>query len=505
MAEQLAQVSDDTARLRILDAIKAAPGGAVTVGDVVAKSGVPPAEAERHLTLLVKEYTSDLDVDDDGNLLYRFDPGLSARQDIVEADRKRRRKEAFKKAAIAFFKAWTVVMIVVYAIIYVTLAIMAMIAASSQRRDDRGFGGGGRHHGGGGTFIPIFWGSGSSWRSERTRRRTIRDVEQRVGRGADPYDLRDAREDEDKKPGIIERTWYFLFGQRGLEQNPLEREKELLTYVRAKKGLVTNADIVALLGVPYDEADAIGTRLVATYDGELDITDEGLAVYRFPNLMLSGAPEVQEQVPRLGYTWQVRKKEHALRANPTFLIPFLNGFNLVLAFVTYTTLLPILGWSNTFAHITLVFFPGLFSVLFFAVALNRKLREARAAGQYERDNMRIAIYRLLFQRRRPVVIPGDEQAIAAAGLGSWGTRRLHEECDAIAMELRGDCAARGDGRREIRADRVFREMDVVERLRAQAESKQAVGRTVFSTRGPLEARPIEDDALAQEIARLERE
>ena len=131
MSIDLAQdaADDDAARLRLLEAIRGYDGS-LTLADIVARSGVPPEEAERLLNRIVREYTSELDVDEEGNLVYRFDPDLEARPDIVKADRARRRKEAFVNGLIRFVKAGTVVTIVLYTVVYVALAIAFLIASA---------------------------------------------------------------------------------------------------------------------------------------------------------------------------------------------------------------------------------------------------------------------------------------------------------------------------------------------------------------------------------------
>lgn len=510
-----AALTDDNARLRVIDALKAV-SGPVTVADVVARTGLAPYQAEEQLNQIVREYESDLDVDDDGNLIYRFEPGLPGREDIVKKDAARRRKAAFKQGLIAFFKAWTVAMVIVYFIIYVALIIAALVAASraggDSRRSTRSFGGGA-----GGMWLwmggsPWGYGGYGSYSSRRVRRRRNADIEKRLRAGEDPYSLNEA-EDPKKKPSLVERTWYYLFGTKGIKKNPLEQEKELLTYIRAKKGFISNADIIALLGVPYDEADKIGTRLVATYEGEMDLTDEGLAVYRFPNLMLTGAPEVASQTADLGYLWQVRKKEQALRDNPAVAIPILNFINIILAFVVAFYALPVLDITGLGAQIGLFAFPLVFSLLFFGLGTMRKLREAREKGRYIRDSIRISLFKVLFTRRTAIRIPGDERAISAAGLGTWTASEIAQVAEEVAVELRGTVERDAQGMR-IRCDRVIGEMAACERLRRQAVSTNKVGRTVFSTRTGVDApaggggagsASSGDADLAAEIAALEAE
>ncbi|TNF29460.1 MAG: hypothetical protein EP329_15700 [Deltaproteobacteria bacterium] len=509
-----AAIADDNARISVLDAVRAITGP-VTVADVVARTGLPPYQAEEQLNQIVRDYESDLDVDDDGNLVYRFQPGLPGREDIVKKDAARRRKEAFKKGLIAFFKAWTVAMVIIYFVIYVALIIAALVALSSRDSNNssssrrRSFGGGG---------MWLWWGSPwgyggyGTYSSGRTRRRFNRDVEARLNNGEDPYSLDDR--EAPKKPSLSERTWYWLFGSKGIAKNPLEQEKELLTYIRAKKGFISNGDIIALLGVTYDEADKIGTRLVATYDGEMDLTDDGVAIYRFPNLMLTGDPHVAMQTPDLGYLWQVRKKEEALRQNPARAIPILNFVNIILAFVILFWAMPILRIQGVAATIGLFGFPLLFSLLFFGLGMARKAREAAGAEKYKRDSIRAAMFKILFTRRTAVKLPGDERAINAVGLGSWSPGELSSVAAEVAEELRGTAEKEG-GILKIRTPRVWSEMTATEKLRRGASSTRQVGRTIFSSRGAVtgggevvESGPdpkAADEALAAEIAALEKE
>ena len=186
---------------------------------------------------MVRDYTSDIDVDDVGNLVYRFPEGLAAREDIVKADAARRRKAAFKQGLIAFFKAWTVAMVIVYFVIYVVLLIAFLVALASANKDrkssssssSRGpFGGGG--FGWWSMGSPWGYGGYGSWSSGRDRRRWNRDVEDQLRKGQDPYRL--DKSEAPKKPSLAERRWFHLFGTEGIKRNPLEQEKELLTYIR---------------------------------------------------------------------------------------------------------------------------------------------------------------------------------------------------------------------------------------------------------------------------------
>ena len=506
----IAKLSDDRTRLTLLGALKET-SSAFTLSEMVARTGLPPEETERGLNTLVKEYESTLDVTEDGDLIYRFDPSLQAREDIVKADAWRRRRAKLKSFFVGFFKAWTVAMVVVYTIIYVCLIIAAIVAATSANNDRRrsgpSFGGSLFRH-------MVFWHWFDTWRW-RSHRRAIYAMDRRVQRGEDLYRL-DARphfasKKDPSKPTLVDRTWYHLFGAEGIERTPLETEKELLTYIRAKKGIITNADIMALIGVTYDEADEIGTRLVATYGGEMDITDDAIAIYRFPGLLLSVEDNaeaalntlIKKQEARLSYTWTVRERVHKLRSSSAGVVPWLNLFNLILAGVTYTKLMPFLGISGPLATFGLVIFPGAYSLLFLGLGLKRWFKDFKSKAAYARENMRLGIYRLIFNRKRPLSFPGDERAIADAELGSWSAEEISAQAAAIAEDIRGDVDFDG-GRTLIRADRLIREMAAAEKARRSSNASSTLGRTIFASDNPaLDPPTSEEVELAEEIASLE--
>ena len=505
-------VSDDAARLSLLKAIETYDGP-FTLSEMVSRSGLPPEDTERLLNTLVRDYESSLEVTEDGDLIYRFDSRLTARPDVVKADAWRRRKARAKSLFTGFFKAWTIAMVVIYTVIYVCLLLTIVVAASSKRGGRRG----GSSSFGGALFRRIIirqW--FDSWRWRR-RRRAIIDLNRRILRGDDLYQM-DARPDfggqeEPESPTLVDRTWYHLFGAQGIERTPLETEKELLTYIRANKGIIGNADIMALLGVTYAEADAIGTRLVATYDGELDIVNDAIALYRFPRLLLSASeapttslsPLIQQQEARLSYTWTIREKVHTLRAGSAGVIPWLNLFNLILAALTYSAIMPVLGISGGAATFGLVIFPGLYSALFFALGARRWLRERRDEDAYSRANMRIGIYRLLFNRQGPIEFPGDEGAVADSSLGSWSAQELSAQADLLADEIGGSVEFIGS-RTVLRADRVLAELRTARKARSAANATMRLGRTVFSSADPgLDEMNSTDAALLEEIAALEEE
>ena len=123
--------SDERTRQTILKALRQSKGR-VTVGDVVASTGLDRDTAETAMKDLLSTHEGHLEVSDDGDLVYLFDPKL-VRRDALSG------WTQFKDKAYAGFKAgfkvWIMLMLVVYFVIYVTLAIAAFVAITSQNRD----------------------------------------------------------------------------------------------------------------------------------------------------------------------------------------------------------------------------------------------------------------------------------------------------------------------------------------------------------------------------------
>ena len=70
-----AQLSPFEIEDRILSSLKKRDGTA-TAGDVASDTGLGYGDVETGLRRMLSLYKSHLDVDDDGNLRYRFDAGL---------------------------------------------------------------------------------------------------------------------------------------------------------------------------------------------------------------------------------------------------------------------------------------------------------------------------------------------------------------------------------------------------------------------------------------------
>jgi len=118
--------------------------GRLTKADAITVSGLPSYLVDDSLERLLKRYKSRLEVTDEGELLYSFDPALVRRDEPTLAERLRDAGRVLAKVGVWVFKAWITVTLVAYVVVFVALALAMMFGGGDRRRDDdRGFGGGG--------------------------------------------------------------------------------------------------------------------------------------------------------------------------------------------------------------------------------------------------------------------------------------------------------------------------------------------------------------------------
>jgi hypothetical protein len=116
--------------------------GRLTKADAVTASGLPTHVVDESLERLLGRYRSRLEVTEEGDLLYSFDPALVRRDEPSLRERLASAGQVLARAGMWVFKAWIMVTLVVYVVAFVVL-LLAMMFGGNRRDDDRGFGGGG--------------------------------------------------------------------------------------------------------------------------------------------------------------------------------------------------------------------------------------------------------------------------------------------------------------------------------------------------------------------------
>lgn len=469
-------------------------GGRATLGDVVSATGLPGHEAETALKSLLETHRGHLEVSDSGDLLYRFDPRLIARDREPFGVRFRRAAwSAFKTG----FKVWTAVMLVAYFVIFVAIIIALMFA----NKDDRG-GFGGRRGGGFGfgDFLLLHWlMGGRGW-----------------SRGSLYYGESHARRlPKEARPPFYKKVFAFIFGPEEPRPTQVQKDRSVLRLIRARKGVLTSAELVEHTGLALAEADEEMGRLTGAYGGDPRVSERGEVVYAFPGLMKSAHGRVRAKEPNPA--WMRLEYPRKLTGNATGSnvgIGALNGFNLAASFVL--GLGPALGTAAVEAvPVGALWFYGLgvvpaaFSSMFFGIPLVRSLGLRGHNRTRLRRNIRRLLIGLVYARSvgRVRWIPvGEAIAHVQKRLEGWKVdpKDVLGELERLAAEFDAEVEAGDAGFRyrfpALRETFVEGEL-MRRRLRLQ---DRKLGRIVYATSDTdTEASRRDRDAFDRELARAE--
>ncbi len=453
----------------IMAALRGLKGNA-TVGDVVAATGLSGDDAEAGLKALLESHRGHLAVTDSGELLYQFDSRLIRRgTEPLLARMKRTGWAIFTKA----FKVWIVVMLVVYFVVFVALVIAALLAGQrgGNRRSGNIFRGrGGR--GGMPNFWLWYWIWGPRWR---------------IGRPYYGQRWERTLEQDDKVP-FYKKVFAFVFGPDRPQPTQRQLDRGSLRLIRARRGVVSTAELVEHTGLPAPEAEEEMARLVGTYGGEPVVSPKGELAYAFPPLMVSAHGSVTAREPnpawmRLEYPLELTGNTAGANA----VVAGMNGFTLVAALTSPWFIFPRLGLGGPLAIIFLIIIPVIFSLSFFAVPGLRMLGVMRENKKRKRQNIRRVV---LGQVYRDAL--GRGLGVTAEELHEQVASRLPDQAvkpaavegalQDLAAEFDADVSPDDSGRLVYRFPAIRREVEASELMRRSLRlEKQTTGDVVFST------------------------
>ncbi len=360
--------------------------GRVSEGDVAAGVGVDVGTARSSLYELMRTYDCSMEVHDDGTLVYDFGAKLKRLNAVTFGERLRAVGRWLWKAFSVVYKASLAIVLVLYAVTFVVLIIGAAIAASTASKDEGPAVGAMRLVGA--IFRGIF--EFATWS-------TVMYVqEDRYGYPHRHYEPRKpVLPQKNPKPhakGFIASVYDFVLGPKRVEPDALAQRREVASFVRERGGALTIADVQALSGMSRDEADRFFARFVAEFDGDVDITDEGVLFARFPDLQRSSTSEHDEPII---YYWDEYEAPFEVTGNTTgknIGIGLLAGFNLFCSAFAVLTL----GASGS-AFVWLGALPATIFGLFFAIPLVRAIGVWRNNRKQHEHNIRKRIFAAVFK------------------------------------------------------------------------------------------------------------
>lgn len=265
------------------------------------------------------------------------------------------------------YKAATGVILIFYTVVFILIIIAGLLISASSDRDDRR---------GGGQVSLVLMG-------------LIRGILQGLNLVAwsgavqsytDPSGLTYKKYKKEKNSGknFVQSVFSFVFGPDYPKPNPNENAMEMIAYLRQKSnGKLTASDIVLLSGIPYDSAEEKLAEYAAKYKGELTISEDGIIVADFTNLLNTQTKDLDGG--RIVY-YHNEIDHPAEHTGNTFgknlLIAGMNIFNLFVSYTIINIANDPLASQGTYAlspflTFLLGWFPFIFSISFFLIPILR--------------------------------------------------------------------------------------------------------------------------------------
>ena len=350
--------------------------GIVTPADIALKTGFPIIHIKYILNKLAAKYTADIKVSENGGLLYVFNA------DLKEKNFKKILKTVIKKILFVFsilFKIMIMLTLLGYMIFYILVIVSFWILF---------------------TFSNKKVNSKISGKIIGNTLKLIFEIfVNSVFIFKNPYEK---YKEKNKRPFYI-KVFSFVFGDDKKEK-PFNHDGNILKYLKKFKN-ITLSQAVSLTGLSELETKNILINMIVKYEGDIEVNDDGIIIYKFDNLEFSN-----NDSENFSYAWERPKKIPKLNyntKNENSLIIAFNFFNLLMSSLfmyffinkgeTVTT-------SNIFRSdvFFLYLYPFIFSTLFFLIPFIRFLKIKHIIPEIEIHNEFLVFLELISNLKKKI-------------------------------------------------------------------------------------------------------
>ena len=317
----------------------------------------------------------------------------------------------------------------------------------------------------------------------------------------------------DERPFYL-KVFSFVLGPETQDIGPLVDEAALLTLIRKRRGVVTTADIAAHTGWGLTESEHALTQLMAPFDGNIVVTDDGELVFTFQGLLRTAGSADSKPLPKYWGRWERRLPVTGNTSGANALIAGLNLFNLVLALITPSTIMVELEIpATTLALVGLSWFPLAFSSLVFLIPAARWLLSVRRENRRRVErNLRRGVYADVFGRAtgvQPLLLdPGTAADRSLETLPEWVRQDVPRDAPSKVttttfVDLGGQPDASEVGEVVWDCSALRRILAAGRSVRERSTADDADLRLVFSTRDESDDRALEAEIEAAQRERAE--
>jgi hypothetical protein len=384
----------------IVPVLKDKSAGA-TIADVVVATGLKTEWVDYSLRQLLDKYPAHLEINDRHELVYIFDftPKSKSLQETLLAAAEWTLRMLWQGFMFSF-KIWIVLMLFTYMLFNIVVLVVAITAIT---RD-------------GSLLEAAFKGLASVFKDLPSM-----------------FSKKTAESDRQMLNGIFS----YVFGQT-VVKDERATEKIILQHIQANQGKLLPTDIIQLTGWTLREAQTQAAQLLANYNGEPSVTDEGVIVYEFPDLVKDNA-----EIPVPAKIWErpipaAKMNDNDKETNSA--IRAVNGFNMVMALVT-PFLLQWFWFEEETMSDTLIFFitliPLAFSFIFFFIPLLRMPFVYFQNSKIKQKNKAYFTLREIFKRLPNPLKPKEEAKTVASTIENCTESEAQALLERLSLALDG--------------------------------------------------------------------
>ncbi|PWJ44020.1 hypothetical protein [Sediminitomix flava] len=433
----------------------------ITLGDVVSFTGNNTDEAKYALDKMLEKYHCQLQVTDEGGLIYNFGDALRLRNSKTLKEKWEDVKGYLWEFFVLFFKVWIALMLVVYFVIFLALLVASIVLqfSGSSDDDDRGSSGQGVSISPTMMFFMTDLLRGfnlmTMFRGERYR-----------------YEQTHREHKVKNKKSFLQSVYDFVFGPPSAPKDPLLQHKKMANFIRENKGVAIETEATALTGFTGERAADFYSDVIVRFGGEPQIHDKGVLFAKFEELKLSSSQAYDEAYQ---WFWDQSSKIPNLTGNSSSTNTWIVGINLfnLLASVYILNasydpeLYQAIGEQVNTVRVFLGWIPMAFSFVFFAVPGLRYWSMKKKKHKEQKDAVRKELFQIIFTEsdaviERSYLIKNAE--IAGEDLSESFIEDVVEE---VALDLEADVNVDQEGRTVYDFSILKDKVKIVESIRQQ--------------------------------------
>lgn len=406
----------------LLTALKEKPNGA-TLTDMVVSTGLSTDWTEFTLRKLLGEYPVSFETNEKNELVYVFDfsPKTKSFNENIQ-DAFWNGLNLLWKGFVFLFKVWIVVMLFTYMLFNIIVLALAIVGITRS-----------------GDLLKVVF-----------------EIIAGIFKGS--YELLFGK--DKSNTSTVQQVFSYVFGESKKLNDSLATEKNILRLIRQNKGKLYNSDIIQLTGSTWREAEHQAAQLMANYQGDAKVNEDGIIIYEFPDLANATDAIKNEILP----IWkrpipEIKMNDNDRETNQSIIS--VNAFNIVMTVITPIIIAYYLEFELS---VEIVFFtclfPLAFSLIFFAIPILRMPFVRYQNHIIKQKNQSLYILREIFSRLPKAIYPEKEAPSFAKAIPNLTVQKAKTAILQKAIELEAENQIDAQGEMYLDFSQINRELEL---------------------------------------------